>query len=133
MCGLTIRVGLFLFLGAVAAQTIQNAALALQGKAMLCHQVGAHLVHEVAVQMIDAPALHAFEVQMLPAVAALVHVLEHGFFALVGNVFHDALLPGQLVQIAVHRGGVGACALIFQMLQNVGSTHRVLPVVDEII
>ena len=67
------------------------------------------------------------------AVAALVHVLEHGFFALVGYVFHDALLPGQLVQIAVHRGGVGACALRFQMLQNVGSTHRVLPVVDEII
>ena len=64
MCGLTIRVGLFLFLGAVAAQTIQNAALALQGKAMLCHQVGAHLVHEVAVQMIDAPALDVYKRQL---------------------------------------------------------------------
>ena len=133
MCGLISRVGLFRFLGTVTAQTIQNAALALQGKAVLCHQMGAHLVHEVAVQMIDASALHAFEVQMLPAVAALVHVLEHGFFALVGYLLHDALLPGQLVQIAIHRGGVGACALRFQMLQNVGSTHRVLPVVDEII
>ena len=35
MCGLTIRVGLFLFLGAVAAQTIQNAALALQGLSLI--------------------------------------------------------------------------------------------------
>ena len=65
LCGLRYRVGLlgrFVLLGTMAAQTIQNAALALQGKTMFCHQVGAHLVHEVAVQMIDAPALHALEV-----------------------------------------------------------------------
>ena len=77
LCGLPGRVGLFLFLGAVTAQPIQNAALALQGKAVLCHQVGTHFVHEVAVQMIDAAALHALQVQMFPAVAAFVHILEH--------------------------------------------------------
>ena len=81
---------------------------------MLGHQVGAHLVHEVAVQMIDAPAPHALEVQVLPAVAALVHILEHGLFALVRHVFHHPLLPGQFIQIAVDRGGVGGRALLFQ-------------------
>ena len=100
---------------------------------MLGHQVGAHLVHEVAVQMIDAPAPHAFEVQVLPAVAALVHILEHGLFALVGHIFHHPLLSGQLVQIAVDGGGVGAGPFGLQMLEDVGGADRVLAVADEII
>ena len=65
MCGLLRLWGI---LCAVAAQSVQNAALTLQRKAVLGHQMGPHFVHEVAVQMIDAPALYAFEVQMLPAV-----------------------------------------------------------------
>ena len=96
----------------------------LQGKAMLCHQVGAHLVHKMAVQMIDASALHALEVQVLPAVASLVHILEHRPLAFIGHIFHNALLAGKLIQIAVHGGGVGACALRLQMLQNVGAGAR---------
>ena len=69
MCGLLRLWGI---LCAVAAQSVQNAALALQGKAVLRHQVGPHLIHKAAVQVVDAPAARAFEVQMLPAVAALV-------------------------------------------------------------
>ena len=105
---------------AAAAQSVQNAALALQGEAVLRHQMGTHLIHKVAVQVIDAPALHALEVQMLPAVASLVHILEHRPLAFVGYIFHNALLAGKLVQITVYSGGVGACALRLQMLQNVG-------------
>ena len=100
---------------------------------MLCHQVGAHFIHKMAVQMVDAPALHALEVQMLPAVAPLVHILEHRPLAFIGHIFHNALLARQLIQIAVHGGGVGACALRFQVLQNVGGAYRVLAVVDEVI
>ena len=100
--------------GAAAAQTVQNAALALQGKAVLRHQVAPHFIHEMAVQVVDAAAPHALQVQVLPAVAALVHILEHGFFALVRHVFHHPLLPGQFIQIAVDRGGVGGRALLFQ-------------------
>ena len=118
---------------AAAAQSVQNAALALQGEAVLRHQMGTHLIHKVAVQVIDAPALHALQVQVLAAVAALVHILEHGLFALIGHIFHNALLACQFVQIPVHRGGIGAGPLCLQMFQNVGCTDRVLAVVDEII
>ena len=100
---------------------------------MFGHQMGAHLVHEVAVQVIDPPALHTFEVQMLPAVPPFVHILEYCFFALVGDVFHDALFARQLVEIPVDGGGVGAGALGLQMFQNIRRTDRVLPVVDEVI
>ncbi len=92
-----------------------------------------HLVHEVAVEVIDAAALHTLEMQMLAAMAALVDVLEHRPFALVGDIFHDALLARQLVEVAVDRGGVGACPLRFQMLEDVGRTDCVLAVVDEVI
>ena len=44
-----------------------------------------------------------------------------------------ATKTGQLVEVAVHGGGVGAGTLLLQMLQNVGGTDCVLPVVDEII
>ncbi len=130
MCGLLRLWGI---LCAVAAQSVQNAALTLQRKAVFGHQMGPHFVHEVAVQMVDAAALHALQVQVFPAVAAFVHILEHGLLALVGHIFHDALLPGQLVEVAVHGGWVGAGTLLLQMLQNVGGTDCVLPVVDEII
>ena len=70
---------------------------------------------------------------MLAAVAALVNVLEHRFFAFVRHIFHNALLARQFVEVAVHRGGVWAGALGLQVLQNVRRTDRVLPVVDEII
>ena len=80
-----------------------------------------------------AAAPHALQVQVLPAVAALVHILEHGFFALVRHVFHHPLLPGQFIQIAVDRGGVGGRALLFQVGQNVGRADCVLAVIDEII
>ena len=66
MCGLLRLWGI---LCAVAAQSVQNAALALQGKAVFGHQMGPHFVHEVAVQMVDAAALHALQVQVFPAVA----------------------------------------------------------------
>ena len=46
---------------------------------------------------------------------------------------NNALLAGKLVQIAVYSGGVGACALRLQMLQNVGGTYCVLTVVDEVV
>ena len=111
---------------AAAAQSVQNAALALQGEAVLRHQMGTHLIHKVAVQVINAPALHALQVQVLAAVAAFVHILEHGLFALIGHIFHNALLACQLVQIPVHRGGIGAGPLCLQMFQNVGCTDRVL-------
>ena len=78
-------------------------------------------------------SLHALQVQVLAAVAALVHILEHGLFALIGHIFHNALLACQFVQIPVHRGGIGAGPLCLQMFQNVGCTDRVLAVVDEII
>ena len=118
---------------AMTAQPVQHAALTLQGKAVLRHQVGAHFIHKMAVQVIDAPALHALEVQVLPAMASLVHILEHRPLAFVGYIFHNALLAGKLVQIAVYSGGVGACALRLQMLQNVGGTYCVLTVVDEVV
>ncbi|EDP20824.1 hypothetical protein FAEPRAM212_02149 [Faecalibacterium prausnitzii M21/2] len=117
----------------MTAQPVQHTALALQGKAVLRHQVGAHLIHKMAVQVIDAPALHALEVQVLPAMAPLVHILEHRPLAFIGYIFHNALLAGKLVQITVYSGGVGACALCLQMLQNVGGAYRVLAVVDEVI
>ena len=100
---------------------------------MFGHQMGAHLVHEVAVQVIDPPALHTFEVQMLPAVPPFVHILEHSFFALVSDIFHDALFARQLIEIPVDGGGVGAGALGLQMLQNIRRADCVLPVVDELI
>ena len=111
----------------MTAQPVQHTALALQGKAVLCHQVGAHLIHKMAVQVIDAAALHALEVQMLPAVASLVHILEHRPLALVGYIFHNALLARQLVQIAVHGGGVGACASrCSRMLEALTACWRLL-------
>ena len=70
LCGLPRMEGV---LCAAAAQSVQNAALALQGEAVLRHQMSTHLIHKVAVQVIDAPALHALQVQVLAAVAALVH------------------------------------------------------------
>ena len=100
---------------------------------MVGHQMGAHLVHKVTVEMVDAAALNALEMQMLPAVAALVDVLEDGPFALVGDVFHDALLSGQLVEVAVDRRGVGAGTFRLQVFEDVGRADRVLAVVDEII
>ena len=46
LCGLP-RMGAVLC--AAAAQSVQNAALALQGEAVLRHQMGTHLIHKVAV------------------------------------------------------------------------------------
>ena len=93
MCGLLRLWGI---LCAVAAQSVQNAALALQGKAVFGHQMGPHFVHEVAVQMVDAAALHALQVQVFPAVAAFVHILEHGLLALVATYFMMRCSPASL-------------------------------------
>ena len=70
---------------------------------------------------------------MLPAVAVLIHILEHGLLTLIGYIFHNALLAGQLVEIAVHSGRIRAGTLFLQMLQNIGGTDCVLAVVDEVI
>ena len=43
------------------------------------------------------------------------------------------MLSGQLVQIAVDGGGVGAGALGFEVLEDIGRADRVLAVADEII
>ena len=56
-CRLFFRCGRCRVLRAMTAQPVQHTALALQGKAVLCHQVSAHLIHKMAVQVIDAPAL----------------------------------------------------------------------------
>ena len=49
-------------------------ALALKGKAMVGHQMGAHLGHEMTIQMLDTSAPHAFEMQVLLAVLPLVYI-----------------------------------------------------------
>ena len=61
-----------LLLGAPAADPVQDAALALQGKAVLGLQVLAHFVHKMAVHVEDLAAAGALEVDLLVAVVGLV-------------------------------------------------------------
>ena len=100
---------------------------------MLGQQVLAHLVHEMAVHVEDLAAAGALEVDVLVAVVGLVGVLVDGPLALAGDVLHHPVLAGQLVQIAVDGGGVGAFALGLQVGDDVGGADGVPPVGGQVV
>ena len=83
--------------------------------------------------MNDLSTFYTLQVQMLFTSPSRFYILISSLATFLCNIFDHSSILCKLVQIAVYSGGVGACALLFQMLQNVGGAYRVLTVVDEVV
>ena len=95
--------------------------------------MAAHLVHEVAVHVENLTAAHALEVDVLVAVVLLVGVLVDRPLALAGDVLHHPVLAGQLVEVAVDGGGVGALARRFEVGDDVGGADGAAAVFGQVV